>query len=239
MLIIDVYGQNAVQRVRIDLETPQGFTRQLLLGFTPDNAATDGFDYGYDALNGDDFPDDFSWIINNDKYVIQGVGAFDTSKIYPIGFFLTNSGNVRIGLNSLENFENDIEVYIYDIIEDSYHFINDTDLNMLMASGDYTDRYFITFSVGLQSNSALSIEESDSSSFSTKYSKDNRELVIKTNDHGNLVKVEIYSLFGQRIFSQSNLNNSILVTRIPEIATGITILQITTSTGILRKKVLL
>ncbi len=75
-----------IQRVRIDITTPTGYTRHLLLGFTQDNAATDGFDYGYDAHNIDDYDDDCNWMIGNDRYVIQGVGAFHESKTYPLGY---------------------------------------------------------------------------------------------------------------------------------------------------------
>ena len=34
-----------VQRVRIDFVSPDLYPRYLFLGFTPDNTATDGFDY--------------------------------------------------------------------------------------------------------------------------------------------------------------------------------------------------
>jgi hypothetical protein len=84
-----------IQRLRLNIVTPQGYLRQLLLGFTSDNAASDGVDYGYDALNFDDFPDDCNWVINDDRFVIQGVGAFDETKKYPLGLFLTNSGSVK------------------------------------------------------------------------------------------------------------------------------------------------
>ena len=43
------YETNQIKRVRLDFTSPLGYTRHLLLGFTPDNAASDSFDYGYDA----------------------------------------------------------------------------------------------------------------------------------------------------------------------------------------------
>ena len=53
----NAYSQE-IQRVRVDFETPLGYVRHLLLGFTPDNAASDEMDYGYDALCFDDLDDD-------------------------------------------------------------------------------------------------------------------------------------------------------------------------------------
>ena len=84
---------STIQRVRIDFTTPTGYVRHLLLAFTSNNAASDGFDYGYDGMVADDFPDDLNWMIEDDRYVSQGVGAFDQTKKYPLGLFLTNSGN--------------------------------------------------------------------------------------------------------------------------------------------------
>jgi hypothetical protein len=100
---------STIQKIRINFVTPLGYTRQLLLGFTSDNSASDSFDYGYDARNIEDFPDDMNWLIDNDRYIIQGVGAFDETKKYPLGLFLTNSGSVDMSLNSLENFDSPIK----------------------------------------------------------------------------------------------------------------------------------
>ena len=77
----------------------------MLLGFVPNNLATDYFDYGYDAMNTESFPNDLSWLINSEPYIIQGVGDFDESKLYPLGLYLSDSGEIEISLNTLENFD--------------------------------------------------------------------------------------------------------------------------------------
>ena len=38
----NAFEYRTMQRVRIDFESPNGYVRPLLLGFTTDNAATDG-----------------------------------------------------------------------------------------------------------------------------------------------------------------------------------------------------
>ncbi len=138
-------NSSSIQRVRIDFTMPNGFVRHLLLGFTPDNTATDGVDYGYDGLNPDDFPDDLNWIIEDERYVIQGVGAFENTKIYPLGLFLSNSGDIEIKLTGLENFTEDINVFVFDAKLNTYTQLNDANYSGYSDSGDYTDRYFITF----------------------------------------------------------------------------------------------
>ena len=72
-----------IQRVRLDFVGPMGYTRDLLLAFTSDEIASDGVDYGYDGLLFDKLPDELNWMIEDDRYVIQGVGHFDNNKYYP------------------------------------------------------------------------------------------------------------------------------------------------------------
>ncbi len=198
----ELYAQN-IQRVRLNLETPLGYTRQLMLGFTPDNAATDDFDYGYDAINPDDFPDDFSWMIEDQECIIQGVGEFQTHKKYPIGFFLSNSGNITISLHSTENFSNPIEVYIYDALEDIYTKINDQNLTKYKTADNYTDRYFIAFdnlngSENLSINDPLAIAEN----VTIKYDEFNNNLKFRFNSAVFVNAIEVYNQLGQIVLTQ-------------------------------------
>lgn len=211
-LSVNGYSQNEVQRVRINFETPEGFVRHLLLGFTPDDAATDGFDYGYDAPNIEDHPDDMNWMIEDDRYVIQGVGAFDHSKAYPLGIFMTNSGTVNISLMSLENFPGPINVFIYDVNNASFHQINDADFSFNLPAGDYHENYFITFSTNAAISGTLNISEETIDSFSIKFLKNSKELVFQSETNNRIDKIEIYNLLGQIIAKQINPNqNRVLI----------------------------
>jgi len=134
-----------IQRVRIDFVSPDKYTRHLLLSFTPDNSATDGFDYGYDGPNPDDFLNDLNWIIEEKRYIIQGVGAFNETKQYPFGMFLSDSGDIEIILTGLENFDSEIDVFIYDLLLDTYTKINEGSFKMNLNADDYIDRFYIAF----------------------------------------------------------------------------------------------
>ncbi len=140
-----LFASNDIQRVRVNFTSPTGHTRYLLLGFTPDNSATDEFDYGYDALCIENLPNDLNWRIGDKNYVIQGVGEFSIHKVYPFRMFLTNSGSVQITLNSLENFNNPVSVFVYDALLQTFTNINDAPFSTDMLSGEYINRFFITF----------------------------------------------------------------------------------------------
>ncbi|MFC4721071.1 hypothetical protein ACFO5O_01965 [Geojedonia litorea] len=201
-----------IQRVRVDFVNPLGYTRHLLLAFTPDNAATDGVDYGYDALNIDTLPDDLNWMIEGGRYVIQGVGAFENTKYYPFGMFIANSGNIKISLTALENFNEPIDVFIYDSLFDTFTSLNDTDYTNMVTQGEYTDRFFITFSnnSGLieasAPNTTLAIDDRPFEHTSFHYVNGTKELVIKTNSTTVLSDVTIYNTLGQRLLNRSKIN---------------------------------
>ncbi|PTM07579.1 MAG: hypothetical protein DA407_10305, partial [Bacteroidetes bacterium] len=195
------YAQN-IQRVRIDFQSPSGYLRPLLLAFTPDNAASDGMDYGYDALCPDDLPEDLNWMINNQRYVIQGVGEFSENKSYPFGMFLENSGNIEISLNSLENFENPINVYIYDALSNSFQRINDSGFSLNINNGDYLNRFFITFQNSnppAGANNALSIVDNSIDKLIIKSILNTKEILITTKNSLKINKVEILDILGKKV----------------------------------------
>ena len=195
-------NNGAIQRVRLDVTTPTGYVRHLLLGFTPDNSATDGFDYGYDAYNVDNYPDDFSWMIGEDRFVTQGVGAFDETKTYPLGVFLSTSGIFEIELMSLENFNEAISVYIYDAFLNTYTLINDINFSQDIVSGEFTDRFYITFIDNTNENNIfLSTPENQLENTSISYSNATNLLNINTNSTVEINQVELYDLSGRRIYN--------------------------------------
>lgn len=206
-----IISNSTIQKVRIDFTTPTGYVRHLLLGFTSDDAATDGFDYGYDALNPDNFPDDLNWMIDNQRYVTQGVGAFNETKSYPLGLFLTNSGNIKIELASLENFTESINVYVFDSLLNTYTLINNQDYTGFSESGEFTERYYLTFIENTNENFILlSTTETQIENVSINYNKAKNQLYINTNNANHLDKVELYDFIGKRIYNIENIHSSTL-----------------------------
>ena len=221
-----------IQRVRIDFVTPLGYTRHLLLAFTPDNAATDAIDYGYDAYNYENLPDDLSWRIENHNFLIQGVGAFDVSKQYPLGMFLSNSGEVQIALNSLENFETEIDVYVYDSYLNTFTSINDSNYINSLYSGEYLNRYHITFTNDLSlinfanSSAQLSIDEFELESASIRYIKNTSQINVDTQNSTTINSLKVYSINGQLLFEKQNIFDSSFKTTINNIQSSTVIVQI-------------
>lgn len=201
---------STIQRVRVDFVTPIGYTRHLLLGFTSNNAASDGVDYGYDAVNMENLPDDLNWRIEDNNYIIQGVGAFNTTKVYPFRMFLSNSGEVEIALNSLENFSTNINVYVYDAELGTATPINNSSFVTNMASGEYINRFFIAFTdntaqLQIAVNNymqQLSVTEYNVAEPSIYYTNTTHTLNIisKTQD---IDHVELYDISGRLLLNKA------------------------------------
>lgn len=232
-----------IQRVRIDFTMPTGYIKHLLLGFTPNNAASDGVDYGYDALSIDDFPDDLNWIIEEESYVIQGVGAFNSSNQYPLGMFISNAGDISISLDTLENFETDIDVFLFDSLYNTYTLLTEIDFQEYVNEGTYLNRYFISF--GNNTNGTiynsytmqLAVDENNMKETSVSFLRQSKEIYITSNQ--NISKLEVYNLLGKRILNKEHVNTKTLrlpTTRFTNQAYGI--VRVYSNEGVTNKKLL-
>ncbi|WP_299395356.1 hypothetical protein [uncultured Gelidibacter sp.] len=229
---------DVIKRVRLRFKTPEGASRPLLLAFTPNNEASDAVDYGYDALNNDAFPSDLLWLINDSKYVIQGVGQFDTAKKYPFAMQLAKEGKVEFKLTDLENFSEAIDVFVYDSTLDTYHQINDTSFAITLEAGNYDKRFFLVF----QEEKPLSVIDSEFENVVVKYLQNTDEIFIQTPNDVNVKQVYLINIIGQTVQAW-NATNMTLSTemRIPvkNVPDGSYVVKIETTSGSLNKKVII
>lgn len=227
------FSQSLIQTVRIDFQNPEGYTRYLALGFISDNSATDGVDYGYDALNINDLQNDLNWMIDGNRYIIQGVGAFNTNKYYPLGMFLSNAGEVEISLNALENFNNDIDVYLYDLELNSYTNLNTSSLIQAMDEGNYINRFFVTFSIDvhleISTNYLLSNNENELNALKIWHSSSTNDLHINGLLDIENAKLALYSIDG-KIIKEETLSARTYTLNTSGISNGIYLVRIETST---------
>ena len=229
-----------LKRLRIYFRTPEGAVRPLLLAFTPNNEASDDFDFGYDAINTENFPNDMSWQIHDDSYLIQGVGDFDATKMYPLGIFMSTSGSVDIGIDRLENFDSAIDVFVYDAQTNTSVQINESQFSIDLESIDYIDRFFITF----QPTTSLSVSESLDSTPRIMYLNTNTEIYINLPSQLNAKSVDLYNMVGQlvRSWQPQDLERIANEIRIPTkfISEGMYIVKLTTNDGrIASKKIII
>jgi len=199
-----------IQRVRIDFTMPDGYVRHLLLAFTKDNSASDAYNYGYDAINKDNYPYDLNWMIGDLRCTTQGVGAFDDSKRYPLGMFMSNDGEIKIILDTLENFDAPIDLFIYDSQLNTYTQINDSNFIANIAKGDYLNRFYLVFKSDAFAKNGLSTDEINLKDIKVNYLYNTKELYVNTNDKFIIKNINVLNLLGQELFSLNNVNSKLI-----------------------------
>lgn len=191
-----------IKRVRFNFTSPEGAIRPLLLAFTPDNEATEGFDYGYDAKNSDVFPSDMSFIIEDENYVIQGVGEFNVDNMYPVNISLGTSGTIEIALTELENFDEEIDVYVYDALLGTYHRINTVNYQIALDAGNHANRYFIAF----KEDATLNTPDEEFSNVIVNYLNASNEIYINVPTSVDIKQVYLVNMLGQTVKSWNATN---------------------------------
>ncbi|MBU3822378.1 hypothetical protein KO566_09925 [Flavobacteriaceae bacterium XHP0103] len=206
-----------IQRIRIDFTMPDGYVRHLLFAFTQDNSANDSYNYGWDAINKDNYPYDLNWMIGDLRCTIQGVGAYDDSKKYPLGLFMSNDGDIEIALDELENFDEPIDLFIYDSWLNTYTQINESNYTATIPKGDYLDRFYLAFKEEDSSAFAktLSVDDVHLNETKISYLSSTKELYINTNNAITVKNIRVYNLSGQEVFSRNHVNSSSGLVKIP------------------------
>ena len=229
-----------MKKVRLEFSLPNGASRELLLSFTEDNSATDGFDYGYDGSNNDkDLPIDMSWMINDEKFVIQGVGKFNESKKYPLGLFLDRKAKVNISLKSLDNFETEQDIYIYDALLGTTSSINDLNYELDLETGIYLNRFYLVFKND-ETNQLSNIPNSDN--IILEYYNRSNEISISVPKNINIKQVGLLNILGQRVKAWNATNAPMsqeLRLKVGNLSAGNYIIQLETdSNELVNKKII-
>lgn len=189
--------------VRIGYEDPEGFHRQIVLGFLPNSTADLNYNKAYDAKMFGERVDELYFIIENDikqKYVIQGVGAFEELMEIPLGLKIAEEGKHVIMLDATENFEN--SVYIKDKLLNITHNLSESSFEINTSPGEYSDRFQLVF----QPKITLDINEFERNLVNVYYNGNNN--IIINNPNGvNLYNIMIYNILGQQLIQ---LNESSL-----------------------------
>ncbi|WP_264554349.1 T9SS type A sorting domain-containing protein [Flavobacterium sp. N503310] len=174
------------------------FTRQLAFAFV--SGATEGADRGIDAKNMDeDLPNDVSFWIENENYVIQGVN-FDLSKKIPLSVKAATPTTFNFRISEIVDFDDEQAIYIYDALDDSYHNIKNIPYEVTLAPGSYTERFKLSFM-----GQTLETDEQIKAGF--YIFQDNTNAVVKAVNANNEImeSFALYDILGRAVIFKENL----------------------------------
>jgi hypothetical protein len=220
--------------IRLMFDSPMGYHRQIAIGLN--KKASNGFDMGYDAFIADINEEDMYWTVDGGKFVIQGVNNFDKTQEFPFELKVKKSGAVKIKLDSFENIDPNLSLFIKDNSTGQTHQINDKVFKMYLEAGIYKDRFKLVFQSN--KNRLLSTEKVDIIEYFTVfYDSKVKELNIVLEQDIQVSNVDIYNFAGRKITSlkTTSRENAIPI----KMDNGVYIVKLNTENGISTKKILI
>jgi len=231
----DPIVKDTLMKIRLGFNSNNNFHRQVLLGFMNEKA-TSNMDYGYDALNIDDFPNDMYFLNGENQLVIQGEGFFNADASYPIGVKTAVEGTVSFITDALENFSPDQAVFIYDNLTDTYHDIKSGKFEVNLPIGINDTRFSLRFK-----DKTLKVEQNSiSDNIQIKHIQNGNKLIINNNSLDvTAEKVTLYNILGQSVATWKTENQEQQNIQIPinNMSSGVYIAKLKTSEGEISKKV--
>lgn len=221
-------------KIRLEFNSPKGIHRQLLVG--ADKRATKNFDLGFDAPIADLNKEDAFWFFDESKFVIQAVDNFNKSQELPLGMKLEIDGKVTIKIHSVENLESNFELFIKDNSTGETYSIIENSFEMDLTAGEYLDRFSLVFQPRLKT-----IEEVKLIDGVFIYMNNVNDLInIRKIVDTTIETVTAFNLLGQKVgYWNTNSYSNEREMELPFTKqTGVYLIQINTSNGIINKKII-
>lgn len=219
------------QKFRIGFNGSKIDHRQILL--TIDERTCDKFDWGFDGEIYQLFEDDFYWMIEGKKYVIQATNSISIDKEIPIGIS-SSGGEISIKVDALENEDESLRVYLLDKETSKTYDIQKSLFKIELPKGIYDNRFVITFK---SVNSINSTSKFIAQDLQIQY--DTYSSVIKVSSNEKTIEmsmVNLYTSIGQLVKSWPSTQNFEYAF---EAKPGVYIVQTITNKGNLTKKIII
>lgn len=166
--------------------------REILL--TVDDRCTDGYDWGFDGYLNDVQVDDMSWLIEDDLFVIQGIGDIDAEETtLPLSIQKSDVGDVVIAIQALENFPDDLDIILHDTELGTHYDLRNANYEASLPAGIYEDRFVL----GFQNPSQLSVDDNEEEQLDIYYATNRNKLVVLNPRNTTFKNIEIYNITGQ------------------------------------------
>ena len=241
VIIDDTYydAPDTRTKLRIGFDSPKGYHRQLLLTF--DDNTTMGHDSGYDGKIFFEQVEDMNFLIEEDKYAIQGIPVVDgnASVTLPLSVKTDEFGEIVIGLDALENDNEKLYPYLHDKATNTFVNLREDYFTVLLDPGVYDTRFEIVLRKTERQRDVINTEKA--LTVGALHSKMNQQVTVFSKDTEVTINaVTVYSILGQQVGSfQFDGRSSEVYFESTNFSTGTYILKIQTGAEVQTTKIII
>lgn len=190
------------KRFRLNIDFNNTYTRQLVQTFH--DSATKGFDYGLESKisESDLISSDAYWVVDGNSHIAEAL-PYDENSTIPLSIKLDQDQPVAVRVTDIQHFEGSSPIYLHDKQTDTYINLRNQNFEINLDTGEYSDRFEITFTKNVLSTSDDTFE-------GLKIFQNNKASQLKLINENNL---EITSLFIYDITGKEVLNKRIKSTK--------------------------
>lgn len=186
-------------RLWVHMSNDQGAYNETLLGYL--TGATNEYDNLYDGKTfeaGNVLS--LYTLIGTDRYCIQGRALpFNENETIPLGYSTTLAGTFSIGIENLDGFFHNQQVFLFDKLDGTYHNLKEGSYSFVTATGIYNDRFELRFTDALLGTEPV-INVANSLIIYTAKQE------INFSAKATIKSIEIYDLSGRIIFTGNNID---------------------------------
>ncbi|MGK4566791.1 T9SS sorting signal type C domain-containing protein [Flavobacterium sp. 3HN19-14] len=226
-------GQIQKNRLWLSLSNTDGAYYETLLGYV--TGATNDIDYGYDGtmFDGGNYITIYS-ILGENKLSTQGRDInFDKNEIIPIGYSSSIEGSFTIGIENLDGFFGEQDVYLLDKSNDVMTNLKEGGYTFTTATGTFDDRFELRFINTLGTDIPV-LDKNDIGVI-----RNGNQIQIKSNKE-SIASVMVYDLLGRMIFGKNNIEKTDFTTDNLSVNNQVVIVKVKTSNNLeMVKKVIM
>ena len=182
------------QRFRINVAFNDLYTRQLLMNLH--DSATEGFDYGLEGKHPLLIDSDAYWEQDDIPYTIQAL-KYDLELRIPLLLTLHEEQFIRFRIFDVQHFD-DAPIYLHDKDLNAYTNLREGYHEITLPSGDYSDRFEITFTM----DDALNTPEVTLNDFQVFQNNNTANLTILNPNGLAIENVSLFDINGKNILNQ-------------------------------------
>ena len=186
------------KRFRLNIDFNDTYTRQLTQNFH--HTATMGEDYGLETISPARLNSDVYWPFNDKAFNAQAF-KFDEDLHIPLVLNIENAQLIRFRIFDIQNFDDSQPIFIHDIENDLYVDLRNQNYELSLESGNYLDRFEITFKSNALSTEDITILDD----FSVTQNNSLSELHVLNPKQLEIKSVNLFDVNGKQVFNQIDL----------------------------------